>query len=89
MNVTTIKAKCGEGECFVNFVTHECSFGVFLADMDREIKEFTAGKKVVGQMDIFWHLDEYCKRTYGACHWQAVSVTSLLMFPSLTIVRGK
>ena len=63
---------------YKNAVCHKCTCGEFLKDMHEEIERYLKEHKHAKQVDIFWHLDDYCDEKYGACHWQIVSTLSLL-----------
>jgi len=82
-NGTVIKLVTPDAE-YRNLVAHQCSCGEFLKDIRREIVEFMKGKaeselKSVSKTDVFWHLSEYCDKKYGPCHWQQLSIDSLLL----------
>lgn len=62
-----------------NTVCHECTCGEFLQDIKAETKRYLKEQGLVSDVDVYWHLDEYCEKKYGACHWQMVSVRSLLL----------
>lgn len=66
---------------FANLVAHECSCGEFLEDIRREIGEFTKKGKC-SALDIFWHLDDYCREKYGPCHWQDINIRNLITLRS-------
>ncbi len=63
---------------YFNLVFHECLCGEFAQDIKRETKEYLEKKGKLTQIDIFWHLDEYCEKHYGQCHWQTINIDSLV-----------
>ena len=76
MNSTIILHRTEDAE-YRNLVAHhQCSLAEFLKDIQREIDEFIKDKQV-NQIDIFWHLGEYCDKKYGRCQWQIVTLDSL------------
>ncbi len=78
MRVTTISYDTPE-LLYRNAVCHECTCGEFLKDMEEETKRYVKKQGLVNQVDLFWHLDEYCEKKYGPCHWQTISTRSILL----------
>lgn len=72
MNATHI-VLTNNNRTLANVVAHECSCGEFATDIDREVGRFI-GKGKCSLIDIFWHLDEYCEKKYGSCHWQEIDI---------------
>ncbi len=77
MHVTTIKYVTPD-MIWLNTVGHDCLCGEFMVDIMGEARKFKAEHKDAKQVDVFWHLDEYCERKYGTCHSQQVSIETLL-----------
>lgn len=71
-----------------NAVCHKCTCGEFLEDVKAETKRYLKEQGQISEVDLFWHLDDYCKEKYGACHWQTVSTRSLLLMTA-TPVKDK
>jgi|GEM_PF-4575813 len=72
-------------DVFLNVVAHCCSCGEFLRDIQREADKFREERcqnKPLSKIDIFWHLNEYCEKKYGPCHWQRVSIEAIVSTPS-------
>lgn len=63
---------------YLHLVSHECSCGEFAKDIQKEAKKFIEETEKPSQVDVFWHLDEYCEKHYGPCHWQTTSIESLI-----------
>jgi hypothetical protein len=59
-----------------NLVVHECSIRDFIQDIRREALKCRE-EGMVGKIDIYWHLDEYCKAKYGPCPWHTISLETL------------
>lgn len=79
MNVTMIKVVSPD-LLYINTVVHECTFCEFMEDLSEEVKRFLshAEEKKYCQIDIFWHICEYCDQKYGPCHWQQMDLRVLL-----------
>lgn len=77
MRVTLIRLVTPE-VLLSNAVSHECTLGEFLQDIHDETRRYARDNPNAKSVDVFWHLDEYCAKKYGDCHWQIVAIDSLL-----------
>jgi len=69
-HVTVIKCRTLDVD-YTNLVFHECSLGEFRKDIQEEIRRFCS-EGTLSEIDIFWHLNGYCEKKYGPCHWQVL-----------------
>ena len=79
MNTTTIQMETPE-LLWVNVVGHDCTCGEFLQNIREEVKRYLLHNPKASNVDVFWHLDEYCDDHIGyePCHWQKVTVGRLI-----------
>jgi len=77
-HVTVIKCRT-PGADYTNLVFHKCSLGEFQKDIQEEIRKSFPERRKISKMDVFWHLNEYCNKKYGECHWQILNVDSTLL----------
>ena len=82
MEVTIIKLLT-QDVLYSNAVCHKCTCGEFLQDIREETHIYLAGKKQAHPIDLFWHLDGYCEKKYGASYWHQISINALMNSPSI------
>ena len=80
MRVTIIQCSTPE-LLYLNTVAHKCTCGEFRRDIAEEVITFLkqTGNEEATKVDIYWHLDDYCEKKYGLCHWQKVNVETILL----------
>lgn len=58
---------------FINLVVHDCTCLDFMRDIQAEIDRLLK-EGITGKLDLFWHLDTYCRCTYGECYWNNIPI---------------
>ena len=83
MQVTIIRCNTLD-VLYCSVVPHECTLGEFLQDIREETKKYVKLHQPVTEIDLFWHLDDYCDKKYGVCHWQLVGTDAILLVSNAT-----
>lgn len=77
MSVSTIRCETEE-TTYIKVVVHECTLGEFFHSISEETEEYAKSHEKSNEIDLFWHLSEYCREKYGVCTHQEISLLSIL-----------
>ena len=79
MNKVTFIKHITPDVVYLNAVTHDCTIGEFLTDLQNTVLEYlNTNDGNVSASDLFWYINKYCDEKYGQCYWQQVSLQTVI-----------